>query len=249
MSGAGKKLKKAGKKYSKTAAAAQTGGLTALPGAVSGYGSAATKGQRERIDEAAEGQSAAYQHAAATVGDATQLALNDISTGRDQALAYHAPWAETGRKSMEDLYQMAQGNWDFKADPGYGFRLGEGEKAITRASGGGAGPYSGSTLKALQRFSQGLASEEYGNAYARREGTLGQLADYGQKADTWRGMITTSAAGKSADTRLTGADMWANYYTGGANAQAEAAMAESELESQAQSDVWGAVGGGIGMFG
>ena len=52
--------------------------------------------------------------------------------------------------------------------PGYQFRLAEGEKAIRRASAAGSGVHSGATLKALQRYGQGLAAEEY-DAARRRE--------------------------------------------------------------------------------
>lgn len=52
-------------------------------------------------------------------------------------------------------------------DPGYAFRLQEGNKALLagRAAGGVLG--SGATTKALERYNQDLASQEYQNAYGR----------------------------------------------------------------------------------
>jgi hypothetical protein len=52
-------------------------------------------------------------------------------------------------------------------DPGYGFRLSEGLKALERSAAARGGLLSGSTGKALTRYGQDMASQEYGNAYGR----------------------------------------------------------------------------------
>lgn len=56
---------------------------------------------------------------------------------------------------------------DFEADPGYQFRLSEGNKALDRMAAARGGLLSGGAIKAGQRYGQGLASEEYSNAYNR----------------------------------------------------------------------------------
>jgi hypothetical protein len=66
----------------------------------------------------------------------------------------------------------------FQADPGYQFRLGEGNKAIERAASSRGGLYSGATLKALQRFGQDHASNEFGNVFGR----LSTVAGFGPAA-------------------------------------------------------------------
>jgi len=53
------------------------------------------------------------------------------------------------------------------ADPGYGFRLGEGLKALERSAAARGGLLSGGTGRALTRYGQEMASQEYGNAYNR----------------------------------------------------------------------------------
>lgn len=58
-------------------------------------------------------------------------------------------------------------NEDFVQDPGYNFRLGEGEKALNRQAAAGGSLYSGATLKALNRYNQDYASNEFTNAYNR----------------------------------------------------------------------------------
>ena len=56
---------------------------------------------------------------------------------------------------------------NLEEDPGYQFRLQEGEKAIRRAANAGSGARTGSTFKALQAHGQGLAAQEYQAAYDR----------------------------------------------------------------------------------
>jgi len=56
---------------------------------------------------------------------------------------------------------------DFKVDPGYNFRLTEGIKALDRSASARGNLLSGSALKGIETFGQGLASQEYQNAYNR----------------------------------------------------------------------------------
>ena len=62
---------------------------------------------------------------------------------------------------------------DLEADPGYQFRLKQGEKSIQRSNAAKGLLQSGKTLKDLSSFSQGLASQEYGDAYNRAVGRFG----------------------------------------------------------------------------
>jgi hypothetical protein len=78
---------------------------------------------------------------------------------------------------------------DLSMDPGYAFRLSEGQKALERSAAARGGLLSGSMLKGTQRFGQDLASQEYMNAFNRaqaqlgtRLGALGSLYGAGQAA-------------------------------------------------------------------
>jgi hypothetical protein len=78
---------------------------------------------------------------------------------------------------------------DLQMDPGYAFRLSEGQKALERSAAARGGLLSGSMLKGAQRFGQDLASQEYTNAFNRaqsqlgtRLGALGSLYGAGQTA-------------------------------------------------------------------
>jgi hypothetical protein len=155
------------------------------------------------------------------------------------------PWLDAGRASLAQLAAGtgAGGNLikpfslaDFQADPGYGFRVSEGEKAIQRAASGRGGLYSGATLKALARFNQDTASGEYGNAYNRYNtnqsnqfNRLASIAGLGQTATNQVGQAgqnaygTIASAGANASNNISqnligAGNARASGYVGGANA-------------------------------
>ena len=86
-------------------------------------------------------------------------------------------------------YARDFGMQDFQQDPGYTFRLKEGLDQIgsqARAQGGAGG---GRTMMGIQKYAQGLASQEYGNAFNRYQTNranqlqpLGSLMSSGQAA-------------------------------------------------------------------
>jgi hypothetical protein len=80
---------------------------------------------------------------------------------------------------------------DFQVDPGYAFRLSEGQQAIDRSAAARGGTQSGAALKAAARYGQNMGSQEYGNAYERyntnrtnRLAPLGSIATMGANAAT-----------------------------------------------------------------
>jgi hypothetical protein len=74
------------------------------------------------------------------------------------------PTFEYGGQQPEAFKFTAE---NFQADPGYGFRLSEGLKALERSAAARGGLLSGGTGKALTRFGQDMASQEFQNAYGR----------------------------------------------------------------------------------
>lgn len=79
---------------------------------------------------------------------------------------------------------------DFEQDPGYAFRQAEGQKAIERSAAARGGLLSGAAMKGIERFGQGLASEEYQNAFNRFQSNqnnqfnrFASLAGVGQTAN------------------------------------------------------------------
>lgn len=106
----------------------------------------------------------------------------------------------------------------FKAgvDPGYAFRMQQGNQGVMNASAAGSGSLSGPALKALMDYNQASASQEYGAAFDRfqtQQGNIFQrlssLADRGQ----------ASAAGVGNQAVATGGNIGANII-GAGNASA-----------------------------
>lgn len=105
---------------------------------------------------------------------ASKKAAKTQEEAANAAAATFRPYAALGDQAAGELQGQLKngllrdfGPSDFKTDPGYQFRLDEGNKAIDRAAGARGSRYSGATLKGLQRFSQDYASGEYGKAYDR----------------------------------------------------------------------------------
>jgi hypothetical protein len=69
-------------------------------------------------------------------------------------------------------------NEDFVKDPGYEFRLAEGEKGTNRALAARGSFDSGAALKSLERFRQDYASNEFGNAYNRDAANKSRIYDF-----------------------------------------------------------------------
>jgi hypothetical protein len=93
----------------------------------------------------------------------------------EQTRADQAPYREAGYNALANLQRTAGnvpgafkfGASDYQADPGYAFRLSEGQKALDRQAAARGGLISGGALKAAQRYGQEMGSQEYGNAYNR----------------------------------------------------------------------------------
>lgn len=92
-----------------------------------------------------------------------------------------APFLEAGKGAVTTLSSLVQPGGELvqpwtkeftpptvTEDPGYQFRLEEGQKALERSAAARGGLTTGGTLKATERYAQGLASQEYGAAYDRR---------------------------------------------------------------------------------
>jgi hypothetical protein len=98
---------------------------------------------------------------------------------------------------------------DYQADPGYAFRLSEGQRALERTAAARGGLISGTALKAASRYSGDLASQEYQNAYTRA------LTGYNTKVDQSNTAFNRGLTGYNADVAR--ADTGYNRLAGMAN--------------------------------
>lgn len=118
---------------------------------------------------------------------------------------------------------------DFQASPAYQFNLTEGQKAIDKAAAardrGGKGLYAPATLQDISRYSQGLASNEFLNAYGmyrnRQQDIYGRYSDIatmGQNAAAMTGSAGAQAARGAGDALIGAGNARAAGAVGAANA-------------------------------
>lgn len=114
---------------------------------------------------------------------------------------------------------------DFTTDPGYAFRLAEGNKALDRSAAARGGLLSGGAMKAAQRYGQEMGSQEYMNAFNRyqtnRANQLQPLQSLMGAGQTGANVLTQAAGGLGsslAENAIGAGNARASGYVGGANA-------------------------------
>jgi len=201
--------------------AAAIGG-SALLGAYSANRAAGE--QADAATRAAEAQSGAARYAA----DLQQQQYRE-NVQRQQ------PFYEAGVNALPELVSASRytpfGQEQFQADPGYGFRLSEGQKALERSAAARGGLISGGALKAATRFGQDMGSQEYTNAFNRyqterqaRLGPLQALTGMGQSTANTIGAAGQNMASNVGNYGMQGANATAEGYMGAANARASGYM-------------------------
>ena len=176
----------------------------------------------------------ALKEGAAAQTTATKDALALQREMFDEAVKLQQPWQEAGTNALAEQQRLlglgdagrgtpGYGSMakpfsmtDFKADPGYAFRLREGQKALERSAAARGGLLSGGTGAALTRYGQEMGSQEYQNAFNRYQierdarlnplqslsgqglTTAGKLGTAGQNYANTAGELTTDLAAINA---------------------------------------------------
>ena len=139
----------------------------------------------------------AQKYAADLQYEAAQQGMEMWQENMDQIREDYMPYMKHGRRVLGEMKKLVdsgefQGNWkkfskgleDWSPEkflagwnkdpntqsPGYNFRMKEGMKAIKRQAATGGMATGGATLKALNRYGQDYASNEFNNAYNRARG-------------------------------------------------------------------------------
>jgi hypothetical protein len=181
----------------------------------------------------------ASRSAASQQSDAASRAADlQYQQFREQT-ALQEPFRQVGIRALPQLEAQRNmmpgaftGKVDLGQDPGYAFRLSEGQKALDRSAAARGGLISGGAMKAAQRFGQEMGSQEYQNAYNRaltgynadvaREATgynrLAALAGYGQTATGQIGAAGQNMASNVGNLMTSGAAANAAGSVGSANA-------------------------------
>lgn len=135
---------------------------------------------------------------------------------------------------------------DFRADPGYNFRMKEGLKSLDATAASRGGLISGNALRGAQEFGQDLASQEYQNAYNRYrtnrsdvltplqsilgqgQTTASELGSAGQNYAKNAGSTMMAAGNARASGYTNSADSW-NRALGGASGTINSNMLYNQM--------------------
>jgi len=158
-------------------------------------------------------------------------ALNEINKlGSGTYGMYDAegkPTGETGIGSGYFTQQYTPEEFAKGIDPGYQFRLAQGQEATSRAANMGGGMISGNALKGVQDYTQGLASNEFTGAFNRFQtgrtniyNTLAGIAGLGQQSLNTTANAGTTAAGNAGNAITAAGAAQAAGTVGSANALA-----------------------------
>ena len=211
------------------------------------------------------------------VVDVAGNAAQNVSGAVDQANTLLNPYSQAGQAASGTLatglaaggdFNKAPTLADLQIDPGYAFRLQQGELAQQRSAAAHGGAMGGGAAKELANYSQGLASQEYQNAFNRFEtstqnrfGNLMSVSNAGQNAGNtmgqnviggaqYGGNITTDAAKTNlgagefaANAGMQGAGQIGSNLVGGATTQG------NFLTGGANAAASGIIGGANAMMG
>src|SRR2546423_4544588 len=130
---------------------------------------------------------------------------------------------------------------DFTKDPGYQFRMDQGQRALEASAAARGGLLSGGSLKALSRYGQDYASNEYSTACNRfnndrttRFNRLSAVAGTGQTANNTLANLGSQTAQNIGETYLGAGTARAAGYIGQGNAinQGVGSLANFYLQQQ-----------------
>jgi hypothetical protein len=195
------------------------------------------------------GASGAARDAAKTANAGVQSQIDLQRRMYEEGVARQQPFYQAGVNALPGYLsgigqngELVRGftQADYQADPGYAFRLSEGQKQLDRQAAMRGGQISGSSLKAAARYGQDMASQEYSNAYNRFRDTQGlrrnALAGVVGFAPTAANVMGTSGQ---------------NYATGAGNAMAGQGVNSANAllaGQQARSSSYGQLGSALGKY-
>ena len=210
---------------------------------------ATTAAANPAITEAAriagEGVTTSADKAAADAAAAGARAGAGATDAAKQANAILDPYSEAGKAAAEQLKAgVAPGGQfnaqptakDIQIDPGYAWRLQQGQLALDRSAAARGGAVSGTALQSSINFGQGSASQEYQNAFQRyqqnRQNNYADIlgiSNQGLAAGTTQGGNLTSAARYAGDTGIGTSEYGGTLKTGAAQYAGTAGMNAADL--------------------
>jgi len=186
-------------------------GAMIVGGGISAYGA----------NRAAETQAGAARESGAIQSDVADRQLALQRQQYEESVQRQKPFLTAGTNALARMQagEFAQpgafsfGVKDYQADPGYAFRLSEGQKALERTAAARGGLISGGALKAATRYGQDMGSQEYQNAYSRA--LTGYNANVARSDTGYNRLAGMAGVGQTTGQQLGVAGQ--NYATGASN--------------------------------
>lgn len=165
--------------------------------------------------------SALYNDYLSQVGDPSKVSEAAIQQAMAAAAPVGGASTDPSFGSLTKPFTLA----DFKASPAYNFNLDQGTQALNKAAAARSAYYQPGTLQDVARFSQGLASNEFqnafGNYWANNQNIYGMLAGQsgsGQNAAVQQGGFGANLAATMGSNLTGAANARASGQVGMANA-------------------------------
>ncbi len=200
------------------------------PVSISSIGLTST-GEITGADEAAAAAAAGAEKAAAATIESTEKNIEFQKWLWSEQKALTQPFVAAGERGLAG-YEQAIGKpftaADMERDPGYQFRLSEGMKGIETSAAARGMQLSGRTLKGIGRYAQDYASQEFQNAYSRRQqgiSNLYNLATMGQASAAGQAVQGGVMGGNISQSILQGGQAQSQLYSDLGNIQAAQAQA------------------------
>ena len=130
-------------------------------------------------------------------------------------------------------YAQDFGMQNYQEDPGYRFRLSEGMKALGNQASARGGMISGQTMKGMQDYAQGSASQEFNNAFNRYQTN---------RSNQLNPLQSLSGGGQTATSLMGAAGQ--NY----ANQAGEAYMGKGNAMASGYGNIASSIGSGVNQW-
>jgi hypothetical protein len=170
-------------------------------------------------------QYATQQQQQAPYVAAGQGAIKSLASQTAPGGALNTPYSKTFNAPAPFSFTAA----DFQQDPAYQFNLAQGQQAIQRSAAAQGGVLSAGTQKALAGYTQGMAGNEWQNAYGNAFNTYqanyaNSLQNYNTAYNVWSNNQSTSFNRQAA---IAGIGQTANQQLGSAGAQAASNVSQT----------------------
>jgi hypothetical protein len=190
-------------------------------------------------------------------GDAADLSREMFQANRE-LLNPFVQGGYAGNAKLADLLGLTEGGsgelvqpfdaerFEQYKDPGYDFRLRQGEQALLNKASAGSGAFSGAAIKDLLAYNQDMASTEYGNAFNRYQvqqgnifSRLSDIARLGQSSAAGVGSAGTQAAATGGQAIMNQGSAYGGGVVGAGGAAGDAATNYWLFNTPAGRATWG----------